>query len=123
VWESAAFSGFFLASGLYCPQSESTLRPHAGNASRWVAAPKSKCKTIFDSQVSFCDWRRNSKPFLAVALFKQAVWVNIFQQAGFQVLGFFFWRRFLVGINSGLFCQVAKIGFKVFSLRFGLRWF
>jgi hypothetical protein len=37
VWESAAFSSIFLASGFFCPQSESTLRPHAGNAHRWAA--------------------------------------------------------------------------------------
>jgi hypothetical protein len=36
VWESARFMSIFLASGLYCPQSESTLRPHAGNANRWA---------------------------------------------------------------------------------------
>ena len=35
-------------------------RPSAGNANRWLAAPKSKTKTVFDSQVSFCDWLRNS---------------------------------------------------------------
>jgi hypothetical protein len=36
VWESAAFLGFFLASGFSCTQSESTLRPHAANANRWA---------------------------------------------------------------------------------------
>jgi hypothetical protein len=35
-WDSARFTGFFLTSGLYCPQAESTLRPLAGNASRWA---------------------------------------------------------------------------------------
>jgi len=42
VWDSAAFSGIFLALGLYCPQSESTLRPHAGNANRWAVPCKTK---------------------------------------------------------------------------------
>ena len=39
VWESARFTSIFLASSFSCPQSESTLRPHAGNANRWAARP------------------------------------------------------------------------------------
>jgi hypothetical protein len=35
-WDSARFIGIFRASGLYCPQAESTLRPLAGNADRWA---------------------------------------------------------------------------------------
>ena len=48
-----------------------------------------------------------------------------FQQASFgtapcgQVLGFFVWLYFFVGIISGWFCPVAEIRFKVFSLGFG----
>jgi len=55
--------------------------------------------------------------------------VNIFQQAGFgtapcgQVLGVFVGDGFFVGKSSGWFGRVAEIGFKVFSLRFGSRWF
>jgi hypothetical protein len=33
-------------------------RSHAGNANRWQAEPKSKCKTVFDAQVLFCNWLR-----------------------------------------------------------------
>ena len=36
-WESARFTGFFLTSGLYCSQAESTFRPLAGNANRSAA--------------------------------------------------------------------------------------
>jgi hypothetical protein len=42
VWESAAFSGIFLASSFFCSQAESTLRPHAGNANRWAAGSNAK---------------------------------------------------------------------------------
>jgi hypothetical protein len=38
---------FFWLDGFAVPH------PSAGNANRWLAAPKSKCKTIFVSQVSF----------------------------------------------------------------------
>jgi quercetin dioxygenase-like cupin family protein len=34
--DSAAFSGFFYAQAESCSQAESTLRPPAGNASRWA---------------------------------------------------------------------------------------
>ena len=37
VWDSAALSGFFLASSFSCSQAESTPAPAAGNASRWAA--------------------------------------------------------------------------------------
>jgi hypothetical protein len=37
-WESARFTGSFLALGFFCSQAESTLRPPAANASRWAAS-------------------------------------------------------------------------------------
>ena len=39
-WDSARFTNIFLASDLYSPQVESTLRPLAGNASRWAVELK-----------------------------------------------------------------------------------
>ena len=36
VWESARFTGIFLASSLYWSQTESSLRPPAANANRWA---------------------------------------------------------------------------------------
>jgi hypothetical protein len=49
--ESARFTGIFQGSGSFllsgfCPLSP----PSAANASRWQAEPKSKCKTVFESQ-------------------------------------------------------------------------
>jgi hypothetical protein len=35
-WDSARFLSLCLASGLYCSQAESTLRPLAANAGRWL---------------------------------------------------------------------------------------
>jgi len=37
VWESAAFSGIFLALGFFYISSIVHARPHAGNANRWAA--------------------------------------------------------------------------------------
>jgi len=63
---------------------------------------------------------------------------NLFSGGIFQVSGFgqyFFSKQvfkfsafslggtFSAGIISGRFCRVAKIGFKVFGLRFGSQWF
>jgi hypothetical protein len=58
VWESAAFPSIFLASGFSYISSIVHAHPHAGNANRWQAEPKSKCKTVFDAQVLFCNWLR-----------------------------------------------------------------
>jgi hypothetical protein len=43
------FSGF----GFFLLSKRISSRPPAANAIRWQAEPKSKCKTVFDSQVSF----------------------------------------------------------------------
>jgi len=57
-----------------------------------------------------------------VAFFK-SVFESGFQFAGFQVLVFLFNKFSFVSKVSGSFFRVAKIGFKVFGLCFGLRWF
>jgi hypothetical protein len=49
----ARFQAFFYASAFFQSDGVSAARPSAGNAIRWLAAPKSKYKTVFDSQVSF----------------------------------------------------------------------
>jgi hypothetical protein len=78
----------------------------------------------FDSQVSFCNWLRNSKSFFSGGIFQVSSFGQyFFQQAGFQVLGVFIWRCFFVGIVSSWVCRVSEIGFKVFSLYFGWQWF
>jgi hypothetical protein len=60
---------------------------------------------------------------LAVALFKVEFWVNIFSASSFSSSRLFVGGGFFVGVSPGWFCRVAEIGFKVFGLRFGLRWF
>ncbi len=42
VWESAAFTGIFLASGFSYISSLVHARPHAGNANRWAASLMNK---------------------------------------------------------------------------------
>jgi len=46
-----------------------------------------------------------------------------FSKQVFKFSAFSFGSVFFLGISSGWFCPVAEIGFKVFSLRFGLQWF
>jgi hypothetical protein len=60
--------------------------------------------------------------FLAAAFF-QIVFESGFQSAGFQVWLFRSTSFLFISKVSGCFCRVAKIGFKVFGWRFGLRWF
>jgi hypothetical protein len=36
VWDSARFTGIFLASGFFYTSSIVHARPHAGNANRWA---------------------------------------------------------------------------------------
>ena len=53
VWDSAAFSSIFLASGFSCSQAESTpAHTQVTQTVGWLT-PKSKSKTVFESQVSF----------------------------------------------------------------------
>jgi hypothetical protein len=46
-----------------------------------------------------------------------------FSKQVFKFSAFSFGGIFFVGIISGWFCPVTEIGFKVFSLGFGQRWF
>jgi hypothetical protein len=46
-----------------------------------------------------------------------------FSKQAFMFSAFSFGGIFCAGIISGWFCPVAEIDFKVFGLRFGLRWF
>jgi hypothetical protein len=61
--------------------------------------------------------------FFGSGSFQIRFWGSIFSQSGFQVLGFFVGGSFFSGFVSGSLYHVAQIGFKVFGLRFGLRWF
>jgi hypothetical protein len=69
-WGFCGFEKHFSGFGFFLLSNRIPARPTTTNAHRWVAEPKSKCKTIFDSQGCLCDWLRNPNPFLAVALFQ-----------------------------------------------------
>jgi len=56
--ESGAIPSIFLRLIIFPVRRRPAARPSAGNANRWQAEPKSKCKTVFDTQVLFCDWLR-----------------------------------------------------------------
>jgi hypothetical protein len=94
--------------------------PAPAQVTQTVGLTSHKTKYVFDS-ASF-DFGEGKFVF-AAALFKQRFGSVFFQQASFQVLGFFVGGSFFVGMVSGCLCQVAEIGFKVFGLRFSPRWF
>jgi len=58
-----------------------------------------------------------------VAFFQFGVLGFGFSKQVFKFLAFSFGDVFFFGISSGWLCRVAKIGFKVFGLRFGQLWF
>jgi hypothetical protein len=61
---------------------------------------------------------------LAVALFQASGFGQyFFSKQIFKFSAFSFGAVFFVGVSSGWFCQVSEISFKVFGLRFSLRWF
>jgi hypothetical protein len=71
VWESAAFSSIFLASGFSYISNIVHARPHAGNANRWVAQeqkPKPSLNNKFGSGIG----SEIQSQFLAVVFFKSA---------------------------------------------------
>jgi hypothetical protein len=68
--ESAHIPSSFLRLIIFLVGRLRRPRPSAGNANRWLAAPKSKTKYVFDSQSWFYGWLKNSVLFLAVAFFK-----------------------------------------------------
>ena len=100
--------------------SQATTQPTHLLVTQTVGLTSHKTKYVFDS-ASF-DFGEGKFVF-AAALFKQRFGSVFFQQASFQVLGFFVGGSFFVGMVSGCLCQVAEIGFKVFGLRFSPRWF
>jgi hypothetical protein len=141
VWESARFTSIFLASSFSCSQALST--PAHTQVTQTVRQPKCKCKSktkyVFELQRFVLVEDKKQFHFLATAFF--SIHKNIyfflrrgsfqnsilgqyfFSKQAFKFLAFSFGGVFFVGIVSGWFCPVAKIGFKVFGLRFGLRWF
>ncbi len=88
VWDSAAFSSIFLASSFSCSQTEST--PAHTQVTQTVRQPKSKNKTIFETQVLFCRWVWKIKFsfFYRRYFFKFAFWVLVFIQQVFKFSAF-----------------------------------
>jgi hypothetical protein len=68
--DSAQISSSFLRLGIFPVGRRPAARPSAGNANRWVAEPKSKCKTIFDSQISFLRLAQKFKTIFSSGTFQ-----------------------------------------------------
>jgi hypothetical protein len=84
--------------------------------------PKQKTKSSLNHKVGFMFDSEIQSRFLAVVFFK-FLFESVFSK---QVFKFWFLRSIsflFVSKVSGSFYRVAKIGFKVFSLRFGQLWF
>jgi len=69
--------------------------------------------------VGFVIYRLSFFPFLLSSFIGLSLLFNL----RFVSLAFLFVSIFYISISSGSFCRVAEIGFKVFSLGFGQRWF
>jgi len=102
-WDSAAFSSIFLALSFFCSQAEST--PAHLPVTQTVRQPKSKCKCVFESQVSFLVYLKKQNHFLgwviflAVAFAGFSFWFTLFQVYKFcSVFSIFV---FAVGQSSG----------------------
>jgi hypothetical protein len=99
-------------------------RPHAGNASRWQAEPKSKCKTILIRKFRFIVELEKQFQFFSGGVFQ--VWFESgFQFAGFQVLvfslnKFFFSAKFRFGFVKSL--KLASRFLSYVSVNFGFDW-
>jgi hypothetical protein len=69
VWDSAAFSSIFLASSFSCSQTLSTpAHTQVTQTVGWLT-PKSKYKTVFESQVSFLVCLKKQIHFLSSVIF------------------------------------------------------
>ena len=105
-WESARFRSSFLASSFFCSQTEST--PAHLRVTQIVRQPKSKCKIVFESQVSFWVYLKKQNHFLvlviflAVALASFSFWFTLF--LGFKFSGLWVF----LGLFNFRFCGWSK---------------
>jgi hypothetical protein len=106
--DSAAISSSFLRLIIFLVGRLRRPRPSAGNANRWVAEPKSKCKTILIRKFVSAIGSKFKTSFLAVAFFKFSA---------FCFIGFHF-----INIISGSSCRACR-DIKFFGLNFGQLWF
>ena len=95
---------FFLAGRLRRP------RPSAGNANRWGGRAKTKCKIVFDSQISFQVLAFCSTAFLLLAKFSFGFIESLksasrFLGFGFGQLWFFFVIGFVGSQNRLVFLR------------------
>jgi hypothetical protein len=70
VWDSAAFSSIFLASGFSCSQTESTPAHTQVTQTVGWQCRRANAKPYLIRKFRFDNWLRNSNLFLAVAFFK-----------------------------------------------------
>ena len=89
VWESAAFTSIFLASGFSCSQALSTPAHTQVTPAVGGQVKEQMQNRLWFASVVLSLSLENQIQFLAVAFFQVRVWVFV-SQAGFQVLGFLF---------------------------------
>jgi hypothetical protein len=70
VWDSAAFSSIFLASGFSCSQALSTPAHTQVTQTVGWQRRRASAKPYLFRKFRFNNWLKNSVPFLAVAFFK-----------------------------------------------------
>jgi hypothetical protein len=87
-----------------------------------VGQPRAKAKSFLNCKFGFTFGSEIQIHFLVVAFFN-FLFESGFQQVGFQVLVSLLNKLLFISKVSGWFCRVSKIGFKVFSVRFGQLWF
>jgi len=89
--DSAQIPSRFLRLSIFLAGRLRRPRPSAGNANRWLAAPRANAKPSLIRKFRFCDWLKSSNPFFSGGVFQ--VWFESdFQQASFPFLGFLFYR-------------------------------
>jgi hypothetical protein len=89
-----------------------------------LGSPRAKANASLFRMFRFVvEFGKNKFSFLAAAFFFKLCLSLVFNQQVFKFLVFSFNKFSFVSKVSGWLCQVAETGFKIFSLRFGLRWF
>jgi len=86
-----------------------------------LGSPRAKPNTSLNRKFGFRFGSKIQSQFLAAAFFKLCLSL-VFNQQVFK-FGFFVQQVSFHQQSFGLVFQVAKTGYKVLGLRFGLRWF
>jgi len=112
--------------------SQTLSTPAHTRVTQTVRQPKCKTKTISEAQVWIWDEDNSGGGFQIIKIyprfdsgsFQISILISyFFSKQVFKFSSFSFGSTFSAGIISVWLCRVAEIGFKVFGLRFGWRWF